>query len=53
MIMLHPFAPFTMNKLRQSLNLPKEVFCIDQLGIAISSGHVIGEQQQYFDAVED
>lgn len=53
MIMLYPFAPFTMNKLRKSLNLPEEVFSIDQLGVAISSGHIIGEKEQYFDAVED
>jgi len=52
MIMLHPFAPQTMEKLRQSLNLPENVFSIDQLGIAMPAGHVIGQKQQFFPAVE-
>jgi methionyl-tRNA synthetase len=52
MIMLYPFAPFTMEKLRISLNQPESVFSIDQLGIAIPSGHKIGEKFQYFPKVE-
>ena len=53
MIMLYPFVPETMEKLRTSLNLPKEVFIIDELGTGISPGHTIGEQQQYFPAVTE
>lgn len=52
MIMLYPFAPITMEKLRQSLNLPENVFSIDELGKAIPAGHKIGEKQQFFPAVE-
>ena len=52
MIMLHPFAPQTMDKVRQSLNLPESVFSLDELGTGIVPGHVIGEKQQYFPAVE-
>lgn len=52
MIMLYPFAPFTMEKVRESLNLPKDVFSIDQLGVAIPAGHKIGEKKQFFPAVE-
>ncbi len=53
MIMLYPFVPETMEKLRVSLNLPKEVFTIDELGTGISPGHTIGEQQQYFPAIAE
>jgi methionyl-tRNA synthetase len=52
MIMLSPFAPITMEKLRQSLNLPENVFSIDELGVAIPAGHEIGQKQQFFPAVE-
>lgn len=52
MIMLHPFVPATMEKLRQSLNLPESVFSIDELGKAIPAGHEIGQKQQFFPAVE-
>lgn len=52
MIMLYPFAPITMEKVRQSLNLPENVFSVDELGIAIPAGHVIGQKQQFFPAVE-
>lgn len=48
MIMLHPFVPATMEKVRQSLNLPESVFTIDELGVAIPAGHTIGQKQQYF-----
>ncbi len=50
MIMLYPFVPGTMDKLRQSLNLPPEIFCVDELGIPIPSGHVVGQKQEYFPA---
>ena len=57
MIMLYPFVPETMERLRESLQLPKEVFSVDQLGTGIEAGHIIGQKQQYFpgtslDAVE-
>ena len=52
MIMLYPFAPQTMERVRQSLNLPESVFTLSELGTGISSGQVIGEKQQYFPAVE-
>jgi len=52
MIMLHPFVPATMNKLRESLNLPENVFSIDELGKPIPAGHQIGQKQQFFPAVE-
>jgi methionyl-tRNA synthetase len=51
MILLYPFVPQTMEKLRQSLNLGPEVFNIDQLGTGIPAGHVIGEKQEYFPSV--
>jgi methionyl-tRNA synthetase len=53
MIMLYPFVPSTMEKLRQSLNLPADVFKIDELGTPIPAGHKIGEKQQYFPTVAE
>lgn len=52
MIMLYPFAPQTMDKVRESLNLPESVFTIEELGTGISSGHVVGQKSVYFPAVE-
>lgn len=52
MIMLHPFVPATMEKVRQSLNLPESVFSIDELGKPIPAGHKIGEKQTYFKPVD-
>lgn len=52
MIMLYPFAPQTMEKVRESLNLPESVFSLDELGVGIPAGHVVGEKTQYFPAVE-
>ncbi|MEY4630141.1 MAG: hypothetical protein RIQ81_261 [Pseudomonadota bacterium] len=51
MIMLHPFVPETMDKLRQSLNLPKEIMKVDELGLPMAAGHAIGKQLEYFPAV--
>ncbi len=48
MIMLYPFVPSTMERLRQSLNLPEDVFSVDQLGTAIPAGHEIGTMQAFF-----
>jgi len=52
MILLYPFVPSTMNRLRESLRLPATVFSIDELGTGVSVGHMIGEKQQYFPHVE-
>jgi methionyl-tRNA synthetase len=52
MIMLHPFVPQTMDRVRQSLNLPESVFTISELGTGMASGHVIGQKQTYFPAAE-
>jgi methionyl-tRNA synthetase len=52
MIMIHPFAPQTMEKVRQSLNLPEHIFSLSELGTGFSAGHVIGQKQQFFAAVE-
>jgi len=50
MIMLYPFVPDTMERLRISLNLPAEVFRVDELGKPIPAGHKIGEKDVYFPA---
>lgn len=48
MVMLYPFTPATMDRVRQSLDLPQSVFSVDSLGTPIESGHVLGEQQPFF-----
>lgn len=52
MIMLYPFVPSTMERVRQSLRLPEDVWNIDQIGVPIPAGHAIGEKQAYFPTVE-
>jgi methionyl-tRNA synthetase len=52
MIMLYPFAPVTMDKVRESLNLGPEVFSLDELGKPLIAGHLIGEKLTYFPTVE-
>jgi methionyl-tRNA synthetase len=52
MIMLYPFVPSTMDKVRESLQLPKDVFRIDELGIPIAAGHSIGQKQPFFPDVQ-
>lgn len=52
MIMLYPFAPQTMDRVRLSLNLPESVFNIDELGTPISAGHIVGQKSNYFPSVE-
>jgi methionyl-tRNA synthetase len=52
MIMLYPFVPETMDRLRSSLNLPKSVLSVDQLGTGIDAGHELGEQVPYFPETE-
>ncbi len=53
MIMLYPFAPETMNALRESLRLDPSVFSVDELGTPIPAGHIIGPKAQYFPAVPE
>jgi methionyl-tRNA synthetase len=53
MIMLYPFVPETMERLRVSLNLPEDVWSIDQLGTPIPAGHEIGAKGTYFPAVDE
>ena len=48
MIMLYPFVPATMERLRESLRLPADVFRIDELGTGIPAGHELGAKQTYF-----
>ncbi|AGH95402.1 methionine--tRNA ligase [Pseudobdellovibrio exovorus] len=53
MIMLAPFAPQTVNELRQTLNLPETVLRAEELGTGLSAGHVIAPQRAYFPAVAE
>ena len=48
MIMLYPFVPGTIDKLRKSLNLPESVYSISELGKPIEPGHKVGELQEFF-----
>jgi methionyl-tRNA synthetase len=52
MIMLYPFVPTTMDRLRRALNLPESVFSIDELLVPIAANHQLGEQQSFFPSVE-
>jgi methionyl-tRNA synthetase len=51
MIMLYPFAPTTMDKLRESLNLDSSVFSVDELGTGLPADHSIGQMQEFFPPV--
>lgn len=53
MIMLYPFVPDTMDRLRQSLRLPPESLRVDELGTPIPAGHELGEKQAYFPTPPD
>ncbi len=53
MIMLYPFVPETMERLRESLRLPADVWDIDQLGTPVPAGHELGTKQPYFPVVEE
>jgi methionyl-tRNA synthetase len=48
MIMLYPFAPDTMDRVRESLRLPPEVFRVDELGQPMPADHEVGAKQAYF-----
>jgi methionyl-tRNA synthetase len=51
LVMLYPFVPATMERLRESLQLPADVFRLEQLGTPIPAGHALGPKQVYFPAV--
>ena len=51
MIMLYPFVPATMDRVRESLRLSPSVFAIDELGTPIAAGHEVGPVGEYFPAV--
>ena len=51
LIMLYPFVPSTMERLRESLRLPPDVFRIDELGTPIPAGHELGPKQVYLPPV--
>jgi methionyl-tRNA synthetase len=51
MIMLWPFVPDTMERLRESLRLPPDVYRVEELGTAIEAGHELGPKGTYFPAV--
>lgn len=51
-IMLYPFAPKTMESVASSLNLPKDVWDVKNLGTGIEVGQEIGQKGEYFPAVE-
>ncbi|PIE23037.1 MAG: methionine--tRNA ligase [Planctomycetota bacterium] len=53
MIMLYPFVPETMERLRASLRLPESVWRIEELGTPIPAGHELGEMGRYFPALDD
>lgn len=48
MILLYPFVPATMDRLRQTLNLGPDVFAIEELGTPMKAGHKIGPMQPFF-----
>lgn len=52
MIMLYPFVPKTMDRVRQSLNLKETVWSIDELGVPLPAGHRLAAQQPYFPAAD-
>jgi methionyl-tRNA synthetase len=37
-----------MNRLREALRLPPEVFRLDELGKPIAAGHELGQNLKYF-----
>ncbi len=48
MIMLYPFVPDTMDRLRQALRLEPSVFSVDELGTPIPAGHEVGPKLPFF-----
>ncbi len=52
LIMIYPFAPETMEKLRKSLNLDETIYSIDNLAIDFPANHKISDQVEYFPSVD-
>jgi methionyl-tRNA synthetase len=52
LIMLHPFAPSTMENLRASLKLSESVYSVESLGTGMPAGHSVGPVGRYFPATE-
>jgi len=52
MIMLSPFVPETMDKLRLTLNLNKDIYQINEFGKPLPANHRIAEQTTYFPSNE-
>ncbi len=51
LIMLHPFAPQTMERLRLSLNLGPDVYSVDEFNKPFPFEHKINEQNEFFPKV--
>jgi methionyl-tRNA synthetase len=47
-IMLYPFVPSTMDRVRESLRLPPSLFRIDELGTPMPADHEVGPVGQFF-----
>ena len=52
-IMLYPFAPETVDKVRVCLNLPESIYSTDQLATPIEPGHEVSPLVEFFPPVED
>lgn len=52
MIMLYPFAPQTMERVRESLNLPESVWSVDELGTGMARGFSVNQKTVYFPSAE-
>ena len=48
LIMLHPFTPEIMERLRHSLNLPPDIYSLENLAVPFPEDHPIGPQRSYF-----
>jgi methionyl-tRNA synthetase len=48
LIMLQPFVPATMERLRIALGLPETVYRLDELGTSMAAGHAIGAMATFF-----
>jgi methionyl-tRNA synthetase len=48
MIMLHPFVPATMARVREALALPESVLRVDELGASLPAGHAIAGMRSFF-----
>jgi methionyl-tRNA synthetase len=53
LIMLYPFVPEAMDRLRDSLRLEPDVFQVAELGTPIHHGHEIGPKQMFFPPVAE